>query len=401
MNRNTLVGLSLVAIVALLASSAYAQTFSVIHTFIDSLDGKNPQAGLTIRGGNLFGTTYLNLFDPVFEMQRSGSSWTLTPLVNSSASSTARVRFGPDGHLYSTATRDGGKAGSVFSAIPPVTVCKLANCGWKQNVVHAFQNIPDGAIPGYGDVIWDQQGNMYGTTMQGGQNNGGTVWELTPSGNSWTESILYNFTGTDTGYFPYAGVVLDSNGTLLGTTFVGGSGPNGGVGIVYQLKYAVGVGWQETIIHNFQDADDGGYPVAGLVADGAGNFYGATTDGGSDSGGTIYELSPAGDSYAFSVVYSLSGVRGPYADLSLDDAGNLYGTTVADGAHNEGSVFKLTKTVNGWVYTSLYDFTGGPDGAQPISNVSIDTDGTLYGTASVGGSSECNGGCGTVWMIKP
>ncbi len=399
MKLKTFLSLSLIAFVGLSASLVHAQTFSVIYTFTGSVDGRNPQAGLTLRGGNLYGTVYLSPIS-VFELQRSGSNWVFSPLVRSEGSPTARVLFGPDGHLYGTDSPV-ARNGDIFNVTPPVSVCRVVNCGWKQNIIHAFQGIPDGANPASGDLIWDQQGNMYGTTYQGGQDNGGTAWELTPSANGWTESILYNFTDTDTGYFPNSGVVLDTNGNLLGTTIVGGSGPNGGVGVIFELKYVAGVGWTETILHSFQDADDGGYPYAGLVADGAGNFYGASSEGGSAGGGVIFELSPSGGSYTFKEIYSLSGFRGPYANLSLDAAGNLYGTSLVNGAYSYGSVFKLTNTGNGWVYTSLHDFTNGSDGANPLSNVTIDTDGTLYGTASQGASSECTGGCGTVWMIKP
>ncbi len=148
---------------------------------------------------------------------------------------------------------------------------------------------------------------------------------------------------------------------------------------------------------------DGYGPSAGLVADSFGNLYGATTYGGNDPyGGTIFELSPSGDTWTFNVLYSFSGGGGPSASLTMDTAGNLYGTTVGDGAYRGGNVFKLTNTANGWVYTSLHDFMGGLDGSNPQSQVAIDTDGTLYGTTYYGGGGNCGYlGCGVVWMIKP
>lgn len=389
MKMKIVVSLCVVTLLALFSPPARAQTFSVIYSFTGSVDGKNPHSGLTIHGGALYGTTYISL-DSVFELQRSGSNWSLTPLVKEEGTATARVRFGPDGHIYGTATQFNGY---VYNVIPPITVCRVVNCGWKENVVYSFKNMPDGAVPGYGDVIWDQQGNMYGTTEQGGQNNGGTLWEMTPSGNGWNESVIYNFTGAN-GLFPYSGVVFDKNGAILGTTAYGGAN---NLGIVYQLNYVVGVGWKQTILHNFANAGDGQYPYAGLVADQAGNFYGVTTEG----GGVVFELSPSGSSYTFNVIYNLGAFLGPFADLSVDDAGNVYGAATAGGAHSVGNVFKLTNTGNGWAYTSLHDFTGGSDGQGPISNVSIDTDGTLYGTTSAGANMNCSGGCGTVWMIKP
>ncbi len=118
-------------------------------------------------------------------------------------------------------------------------------------------------------------------------------------------------------------------------------------------------------------------------------------------------MSPSGDTWTFKVIYTFTGVLnspcGPTRSLTFDAAGNLYGTTQCDGSFYEGNVFKLTNSQNGWVYTSLHDFTGGADGGGPFSEVAIDTDGTLYGTTIEGGNRGCDSGsgCGVVWMIKP
>lgn len=166
-------------------------------------------------------------------------------------------------------------------------------------------------------------------------------------------------------------------------------------------------GWTETVLYNFQNLGDGTSPYAGLAEDGAGNLYGTATDGGTGGGGTVFELSRVGNTWMFALLYSFSGQQGQlcgsYAPVSIDNSGSLYGTTFCDGANSFGNVFKLTNTRNGWQYLSVHDFTDGPDGAEPISNVTIDTDGTLYGTAQYGGNSACNApyGCGVVWMIKP
>ena len=188
----------------------------------------------------------------------------------------------------------------------------------------------------------------------------GTVYELTPSGNGYTESVLYSFSGPD-GASPYAGLVFDNKGNLFGTTYRGGSND---AGTVFELTYVPGVGWTEHVLYNFQNASDGEYPFGGLIFDSAGNLYGTTIDGGSGGGGTVFELSPSGDTWTFKLLYSFSGQGdcGPGATLTMDGAGNLYGTTYCDGIYNNGSVFKLSNTQNGWVYTSLHDFTGGTDG---------------------------------------
>ena len=150
---------------------------------------------------------------------------------------------------------------------------------------------------------------------------------------------------------------------------------------------------------------------AGLILDQAGNLYGASTDSGPGGGGTIFELSPSGGGWTYTMLYSFTGSRdyrcpnpnnqyagpGPWASLAMDGAGNLYGTTLCDGANKLGSVFRLTPSDGGWTYTSLHDFTGGDDGAYPLSNVIMDPTGNLYGTASAGGSK----GHGVVWEIAP
>jgi uncharacterized repeat protein (TIGR03803 family) len=377
---------------------AHAQTYSVIWNFTGGGDGSTPYAGVTIRGGHLFGTTYYGgPFDrgAIYELMPVGSIWSFSPVLlfsNGGANPQARVVFGPDGRLYGTTYTGGSNNfGTLFYATPPLSICKTANCSWKEHTIHSFTGSPDGNSPFYGDLVWDQQGNIFGTTESGGASNQGAVYELKPSGNSWTEEIIHSFSGTE--YNAYSGVILDSNGDLFGTIASGGIY----YGAVYELKYTNG-SWVETPIYTFQNGSDGAFPVGGLVMDKAGNLYGSTTGGGSGGGGTIFELSPAGDSWTFQVLYNLQGDgAGPYASLTMDDAGNLYGTTYADGANGKGNIFKLTKTGNGWAYSSLHDFSAGSDGRYPIGAVTVDSDGTLYGTAALGGS-QANG---IVWMIQP
>jgi uncharacterized repeat protein (TIGR03803 family) len=402
MKLRTIVYLNLIALVAFLSLAAHAQTFSVIHSF-NGADGKHPDAGVTLKAGVLYGTTFggAGSGGTIYQMKRQGSNWTATPIYVFTSNEVgenpwARVVFGPDGHLYGTTSLGGdGGAGTAFNLVPPLSVCKAANCMWKPTLVHGFSGGPDGLRPGYGDLVWDQQGNIYGTTELGGAL--GTVFQLTPSGNTWTETIIHNFTDNPDGAKPYGGLVVDNSGNLFGTTSDGGAFTRG---VVFELSYVVGVGWQETILYNFNPSNDGGNPFAGLLLDNAGNFYGSTTTGGPAGGGTVFELSRSGNGYTFNLLYSFSGppggICGPYASLTMDAAGSLYGTTLCDGANQKGNVFKLTNTGNGWTYTSLYDFTGGADSDGPISNVTIDSDGTLYGTAGGG-----NGDYGVVWMIKP
>lgn len=401
MKLKTLAYFSLITLVASLRPAASAQTFSVIHTFTGGPDGAYPQAGVTLRAGNLYGTTSNVNFvgnGVVYELTPVGNDWVAASLYAFSgkdgSNPLARVLFGPDGHLYGTTSEGGARGGVVFELVPKTSLaCKTPTCAWSETVIYAFQGPPnDGFLPYHGDLIWDQAGNMYGMTALGPGDNG-AVFELHPSGNGWTETVIGY-----PGYFPWGGPALDNNNHLFGTTSANTWGT------IFGLTYVQGVGWQGSYDYDFSEDDSNGFqPVAGLVADKAGNFYGSTSQGGlSDNlGGTIFELSPSGNTWMLTTLYASSRDAGcgPEAALTLDDAGNLYGTTSCNGAYGRGNVFKLTNTANGWVYTSLYDFTGGADGYNPLSNVTIDTDGTLYGTASEGGDPRCE--CGTVWMIKP
>lgn len=403
MKLQPFVYLSLIALVASLSPVAFAQTFSVIHAFNGS-DGAHPHAGVTLRAGMLYGTTSAGGGGggSVYQMTRQGSNWTTTPIYLFTSNQLgenpwARVVFGPDGHLYGTTALAGDfGGGAVFDLQPPLSVCKTVSCMWKPTTLHGFSGGQDGYQPGYGDLLWDQGGNIYGSTIGGGNFFHGTVFQLTPSGNTWKETVIHDFAGTPDGAEPYSGLVIDSNGNLLGTTSKGGASR---YGTIFQLSYVVGVGWQESILRSFDLSHDGGIPFGGLLLDSAGNLYGSTTTGGPAGGGAVFELTPSGNGYTFKLLYSFpspGGICGPQASLTMDAAGNLYGTTICAGANLKGNVFRLTNTGNGWTYTSLHDFTGGADSQSPISNVTIDTNGTLYGTAAGGA-----GDYGVVWMIKP
>jgi len=406
-----------------IAPGAHAQTFTVLHTFTGA-DGGEPRAGLTMdAAGNLYGTTYSggvhssHCFQAgcgtIFRLHPSGQGWTLTSLYSfhftDGAQPEARVMFGPDGALYGT-TFQGGTGpctfygcGTVFNLRPPSTVCRSAPCEWNETVVLNFSG-PDGAYPGFGDLNFDSAGHMYGTTAEGGTQANGTVFELTklPNG-EWTENIDYNFTQiSGKGANPNAGVLFDSAGNMYTPTALGGYGYQRRCGDVVQLTNSPS-GWTENDLYTFPCFAGGEFPVGGLIFDREGNLYGTTWEGGTDGGGLVYELSPSNGSWVFNILYSnFSGGAGPEASLTMDAAGNLYGTTSTDGRHASGTVFKLTPSNGGWTYNTLYTFTGGSDGAQPISNIIFDANGNLYGTASAGGNTAgCPGGCGVVWEITP
>ena len=195
-----------------------------------------------------------------------------------------------------------------------------------------------------GSLIFDHAGNLYGTASAGGigpcaTGGSGAKWELTPSTSGWTYNVLYRFTcGTDSAT-PFSGVIFDAAGRLYGTADGNLRCP---LGTVYQLV-PTDLTWTESTLHAFQDQDDGAEPVGGLVIDAEGNLYGVTGNGGSGGGGVVYELSPAGDGWTFTPIYSLVGGPGGGSEstLTIDAAGNLYGTAAYDGAYHYGSVFKV------------------------------------------------------------
>jgi uncharacterized repeat protein (TIGR03803 family) len=316
------------------------------------------------------------------------------------------------GDLYGT-TEQGGKFGygTVYELIPPVSGSKH----WTSRVLYSFANPDqgvDGAFP-TGSVVFDAKGNLYGTTGWGGANDSGTVFRLTPPAEGhteWTEMVLHAFSGAD-GAGPEAGVVLDAAGNLYGTAANGGSANDG---TVFKLAPPVSgqTAWTATILHTFRGTD-GHQPVGALTFDRAGNLYGTTEDGGAYNYGTVFKLAPpaAGHTkWVASVLRSFSqsdaGGSHPMAGLTLDAAGNLYGTTYTGGVAGSGTVFTLAAPVAGrtkWIETELRTFVyHGPssatgDGSFPAAGVVLDAAGNVYGTTVVGGTSDG----ATVFRLSP
>jgi uncharacterized repeat protein (TIGR03803 family) len=279
---------------------------------------------------------------------------------------------------------------------------------WTEAVLFRF-GFGAGSLP-TGDITFDAAGNIYGTTLSGGDYSHcgglgcGTVYQLTLSGGVWTENILHSFTDGADGEYPNSGVVLDQVGNLYGTAPQDGSGQ--ATGLVFKFVPS-GSGWTQSIVYHFQNGADGNHPWGGLIFDEAGNLYGTTTYGGSGNGGTVFQLSPSGGAWNFNLLEGLPGhvhPDGSEAKLVRDNAGNLYGTTVKNGAYGYGNVFELTPSGGAWTYTSLHDFTRGSDGAYPYGGLALDSNGNLYGTAFGGGNTgaECSTNyCGVVYEITP
>jgi len=306
------------------------------------------------------------------------------------------------GVLYGTSLHGGSPSGGLG------TVYKLTptGSGYLESVIWTFSGYPsDGQYP-YGGLVVDKHGALYGTTYQGGSTGSGMVFKLTPSGSSYSESVLYNFQGGNLdGSGPYAGLYMDARGALFGTTVHGG-GPSGGYGTVFKLT-PTGSGYLESVIYAFQGYDDGANPWAGLTGDAQGALYGTTSGGGSvQSYGSVFKLTPgSGSSYNKNILFNFPypGGNHPFGGLVLDAGGALYGTATQGGTYNAGMVFKLTPGGPSYTEQTLYTFDGcefsSPkcDGAQPEANVYLDPNCTVYGTTQYGGPA----GVGTVFKLTP
>lgn len=379
---------------ASIAGAAHGATDREKNLFLfDGADGASPQGGLVADAkGNLYGTTYLG------------------------------------GGAYGF--------GNVFEL-------SHAKGGWKETVLFNFTGGTDGGGP-LDSLVFDAAGNLYGTTISGGQGqclwNGtqwygcGVVFELTPSGKIWQENVLFSFVpGQTKGVMPVGGLVFDGAGNLYGTTYApgvdrgprysrtaGGANPPtywgcndpGCGGSVFELSPTQG-GWQEQDIYGFTGGSDGGVSEANLAFDAAGNLYGTTVYGGSTGCrgygcGVVFEVSPGKRGWSESVLHTFSGSDGAYPQGSVifDSHRNLYSTTSYGGSGNCsvsyepagcGTVFRLKPEKAGWKESVLYNFGDGDDGGIPFAAVIMDSQGDLLGTTFDGGS----GHEGVVFKLAP
>src|ERR1039457_3691207 len=259
--------------------------------------------------------------------------------------------------------------------------------------IHRFcsqSGCPDGAGP-YAGLVQATNGGLYGTTYGGGTNSEGTIFKITPGG---TLTTLYSFcsqTNCTDGYGPYAGLVQAANGDLYGTTSNGGA--NGNSGTVFKIT----PGGNLTTLYRFvcsqSGCPDGVDPTAGLVQAANGDFYGTTPYGGTNGGGTVFKITPSGTLTTLYRFCSQSGCPDgatPFAGLVQAANGDLYGTTTAGGANGPGTgtVFRITPS---GTLTTLYSFcsqTNCTDGAVPDAGLVQDTNGDFYGTTFNGGANN-------------
>ena len=420
----------LFALAAIVVAPAHASgpLEKVIYSFQGGNDGIQPEGGLIAdRNGNLYGTTQvgnglngcISGCGTVFELSPPsvpGGSWTETILYrfqagdDDGAAPSGSLLMDASGNLYGV-TAGTTNSGTVFELSPPVS----EGGAWTEKILYLFPptDTSKGADP-YGDLVFDRKGNLYGTASGGthlcpvGEANGGcgVVFELSPSTDTsarWQEKVLHNFSRHETdGFQPRAGLAVDRDGTLYGTTFYGGL--NGG-GTVFQMKRVLGE-WQETILYNF-DPSGGAFPQAPLKLDNAGRLFGTATDASlngcvGSACGAVFELSPPqteGGAWSIAFLYTFSGARdggNPIRGRLLQDqAGNIYGTTELGGlknnfTRNNGTIFKLSPPIvagDPWIESTLHEFSGSHynDGGQPLASL-VFVKGKFYGTTSSGGT---------------
>ncbi len=389
---------ALVAVSALLTiapQASYAQAasgaaFTSLYNFgATGTDGKVPFGGL-VQGAdsNFYGTTSLGGTSDgadkgsVFKITPSGSLTSIYAFLNNGNDGTnpnAGLVLGASGSFYGT-TQLGGvnSAGTVFQVTP----------SGSETVIHAFNEPVDGAYP---ECTLDMaaNGDFYGVTSGNPtENDYGTFFQLTPS-NALTTPYVFSSSATAPSS-PEFGVAQGSDGSFYGVTSTGGQY---GYGAVYKVTAS---GTAATL-YSFSDQSDGGSPYGGLALGADGNFYGTTSDDGSNESGTVFKITPSG---TLTTLYTFTPDNGGNADgsgpsttLLLGTDGNFYGMTSFGGTSDDGVVFKITPT---GTLTTLYSFTGGTDGANPFNNALVEgTDGALYGLVSSGGTS----GYGTVFKL--
>jgi uncharacterized repeat protein (TIGR03803 family) len=349
-----------------------------------------------------------------------------------------------NGNLYGTAA-EGGAAGdgTVFELTPAVTKSGSAT----ETTLWSFSG-PDGSLPSAA-VIADSKGNLYGTAALDGANGGGTVFELSPPASgqtAWTETTLWSFGAGKDGKNPVGDLLIGPNGTLYGTTNWGGTANEG---TVFELTSSGGK-WTETVVWNFTGGKDGGQPVAGLVMDSKGALYGTAKRGGSADSGVVFQLSPPGSrlaNWTENVLWAFTGGSDgaqPSGNLLMDTGGNLYGTTIFGGdtsltltcaqsrfpyygepdTENEAAIdapyvptggnlcgvaFELSPGSSGgaWTMSTVHQFQGSPDGANPVAGMAMLPDGSLigfntkYGPGASGNGVYGNGVYGTAFQLFP
>lgn len=305
--------------------------------------------------------------------------------------------YGSSGALYG-ATFGGGKYGygvlfQLIQSAPEV---------WTPSILHHFKTpATEGANP-YGGLLVGPNGELYGTTTRGGAYGWGAAFEFLPPaqpGGAWTEVLLYSFGGTASdGVFPYGGLVRDQNGTLYGTTVSGGAY---GLGTLFALSQPEAGVWVETVLHSFAGSGDAANPYAALTMDADGTLYGTAPYGGVTGNGAVFALTPQpGGDWTESVLCSFPGGTGganPYGGVLLGVSGGLYGATTEGGSTGAGAIYRCSQTKTGtWASAVLFNL---PSYAASYGTLVSDAAGALYATTP--GSHGNSANDGLIFKLTP
>jgi uncharacterized repeat protein (TIGR03803 family) len=357
-----------------------AQSLSVLHQFTAANDdGASPYSELTLGAdGVLYGTTWgggTNAAGTIFRINTNGSGFALLHHFGNDDDGSSPfdgVIQAADGFLYGTTYYGGtNENGTVF---------KINTNGSAYSVIYRFTNSPDGANP-YGGLVQGPDGSLYGTTTAGGSGPG-IVFKISTDGSHF--AVLHSFTNFTDATIPYGRLVQASNGILYGTTLQGG--PNI-LGAVFQINTN---GLNYSILHGFGGPSDGFATQSGLLLGKDGWLYGTTISGGAAGFGTVFKLSTNGVTYATlrSFTNSPDGANS-YARVAQGSDGFLYGTTSSGGNTNTGTIFRMN--TNGANYSVLYRFNGNGDGQNPRAGLFTPGNGVFYGTALIGGATNVAG----------
>jgi len=391
----------------------HAQTFTSLVSF-DYSDGSLPPGAL-VQGadGNFYGVAQIggkNLNGTAFSMTPSGVLTTLynfcsqknQALCIDGSYPNAPLVQGANGNFYGTSRFAG-------EALNAGTVFELSSAG-DFTLLYSFcsgPGCPDGEYP-EGGLIRGADGNFYGNTSNGGSHSmggdGGTIFKITPAG---THTALYNFCARVSngvcldGMSPEATLLQATDGNFYGTTLFGGAHNKG-------TFFKLTPDGKFTSLHSLSEASF----TNALIEGADGNLYGTTEAGGKLASGTVFRITPSGQLatlYNFCSLPNCGDGKFPVAGLVQGSDGNFYGTTILGGINNDsscrggpgcGTIFQITPAGK---LTTLYNFcsqTNCPDGSQPDAALIQAGDGTFYGTTSEGGSTACNGGCGTVFSLS-
>jgi hypothetical protein len=430
--KTLLCALVLLAMAVYTGNNRAQAQFTTLYSFTGANgDGEYPfpEGQMIFDGsGNLYGTTAgggTNYNGTVFQLvpPKSGGAWTENVLYRFQGGADGRqpstsVVFDQAGNLYGATqfgggTACGGGCGTIFELSPP----SQPGGQWTHTVLWTFQGSFDGQYPG--DVLFGSNGSLYGTTSSGGtpgvlchsnyriKFGCGTLFELTPpskTGGTWTKTVLYTwpqFKGDGTG--PGSEFTFDSQGNIYGFT----AGGTSGYGTAYKLSPPSGKGsWTETVLHDFTGGSDGGYPAGTVTLGPNGVLYGVGSYSGvANASGVVFELSESGGVWSETVLYTFPGYKGdattPFATMSIDPSGNLYGTSVGGGSNacylGCGTIFKLSPPSGGgrWAESVLFDL--GNSGQNPNSALVQYHNGLLFGNTTYLGADDV----GSIFTLVP